>query len=117
MLTGRETFLLKTLLSFCSEEGGSLISEEELWAKLKFKKFTEKETWLILTTLQSEGYFDLIRCKREEQNLLFVTPKLKAKYYERERKQFTNGLILKILFAILGSVTAFLVTKILYGLF
>ena len=42
MLTGRETFLLKTLLSFCSEEGGSLISEEELWAKLKFKKFTEK---------------------------------------------------------------------------
>ena len=117
MLTGRETCLLKAVLSFCGEDGGALILEEELFCKVKNKKITYKEMLFTLNSLQSDGYFEIIKCSRGEQNLLFVTPKLKAKCYKRERKQFTSGLIAKILIAVLGSVTAFLVTKILYGLF
>ncbi|MBE5742135.1 MAG: hypothetical protein E7360_02305 [Clostridiales bacterium] len=117
MLTGKEIALIKAITSFCGEDSGCLIEEAKLYAKVKGKKFNEVQFDLALKTLEDEGYFDLIRCSRGEEKLLYLSPKIKAKNYERERKQLANSLLIKILFAVLGSVCAFLVTKILYGLF
>ena len=117
MLTGKEICLIKAIISFCSDRDGCLIEEEKLHSLVKGKKITLKEMNFMLNSLQSEGYLDVIRCSRGEEKLIFISPKIKAENYQRERKQLANSLFVKILFAVLGSVAAFLVTQILYKLF
>lgn len=70
-----------------------------------------------LNSLSLDGYFDLIRCLNGGEETLCVVPRHKLLCYKREKREFVNGIAIKILLAVLGSVTAFIVTRILYGLF
>ncbi len=117
MLTGKERVLLKALINDCGEKASHLISEERLLFLLKDKNFTATTLEQSLNSLQVDGYFDFIRCSKDGVKHLCVFPKLKAKCYRREKKQFAESLVLKVILAVLGSVVAFIVTKILYGLF
>ena len=70
-----------------------------------------------LNSLSLDGYFDLIRCLNGGEETLCVIPKHKLLCYKREKRELVNGIAIKVLLAVLGSITAFIVTKILYGLF
>ena len=117
MLTGKELYVLKEILSVCGERESCLISEEKLLSALKKKKLSKNSLDMAINSLQAEGYFEVIRCQRDKSKVFCFFPKIKARCYERERKQLANSLIVKIIFAVLGSVSAFIATQILYGLF
>ena len=117
MLTAKETSVLKAVMSSCDGRDSFLVSEEKLLSQLKAKKFNEQELSAAVDSLQVEGYFDVIRCYKGQKKMLCIFPKLKAKCYEREKRQLYGKLMIKILFAVLGSVAAFAATKLMYGLF
>ena len=117
MLTAKELDILKTIMSQCGQKQSVLVAEEKLLASLKNKNFSAQDLEDMINSLQVEGYFDVIRCYRGQNKLFCFTPKLKGRYYQRERKQLYGNLVVKVLFAVLGSVVAFIVTRLLYGLF
>ena len=117
MLTAKEREVVRAVLAFCGERESCLISENDLLALVDIRKKNLKTVRAIVNSLVLDGYFDLVRCKRGEEDVLCITPKLKARRYEREREQLALGVAYKILLAVLGSLVAFLVTRLLYGLF
>ena len=117
MLTGKDLSVLKTLLEKCGEKNGCLIEKEELLSLLKDKKTTSTALENALDFLQVEGYFEIIKCVKNGRDAYCVFPKLKARCYRKERREFIVGVALKIGVALLGSALAFVLSKILYGLF
>ena len=117
MLNRKEREVVRAVISFCGERESCLISENDLFALVDIRKKTIKEIRSIVDSLAFDGYFDVVKCKRGEETVLCITPKLKARLCEREKKQLARGVIYKIFLAVLGSLAAFLVTRILYGLF
>ena len=117
MLTAKEMSVLKTIMSNCNDRESFLISEDKLLSQLKIKKISKQELDSTVDSLQVEGYFDVIRCYKGQSKMLCIFPKLKGKCYQRERRQLYGNLAVKVLFAVLGSVAAFVATKLLYGLF
>lgn len=117
MLTGKDLVVLKTLLTKCGEKSGLLIEQDELLALLRGKKITPKILDSTLDFLQVEGYFEIIDCVKNGEKAYCVFPKLKARCYRKERREFAVGVALKIGVALLGSALAFILSKILYGLF
>ncbi|MBR2337395.1 MAG: hypothetical protein IKA61_05590 [Clostridia bacterium] len=117
MLTAKELSVLKAVMAQCGDRESALFSQEKLLSQLKIKKFTEQDLEVTVNSLQVEGYFEVIRCYKGKEKMLCIFPKLKGKCYQRERKQLYGNLAIKVIFAVLGSVTAFIVTKLLYGLF
>lgn len=117
MLNGKEREVVRAVVAFCGERESCLISESDLFALVDIRKKTMKEMRAIVDSLSLDGYFDLIKCKRGDETVLCITPKLKARLCEREKKQLVRGIVYKIFLAVLGSLAAFLVTRILYGLF
>ena len=117
MLNRKEREVVRAVISFCGERESCLISENDLFALADIRKKTIKEIRSIVDSLALDGYFDLVKCKRGEETVLCITPKLKARLCEREKKQLARGVIYKIFLAVLGSLAAFLGTRILDGLF
>ena len=117
MLTAKELVVLKMVMSECGERESFLVSEQKLLSVLKLKKFSAQDLDVTVNSLQVEGYFDVIRCYKGKEKMFCIFPKLKGKCYQRERQQLYGNLMIKVLFAVLGSIVAFIVTKLLYGLF
>lgn len=117
MLTTKELTVLKAVMKQGKEKESFLVSEEKLLSELKLKKFSVQDLNVTVDSLQVEGYFDVIRCYKGQEKMLCIFPKLKGKCYQRERRQLYGNLMIKVIFAMLGSIVAFIVTKLLYGLF
>lgn len=117
MLTRTERIVAKAVINVCGEKQSCLIPEKTV---LSACRMTEKDLPKLRKTLNSlslDGYFDMIRCTNNDEETLCLIPKHKLLCYKRERRELASGILIKVLLAILGSVTAFIVTKILYGLF
>ncbi len=117
MLTRIERVVAKALVDAADGRESFLISESSLAALCRIKPKDVDKFRKAISSLSLGGYYDLIRCGRDGEELLCVIPKSKLLLYRRERRDFASGIIFKILLAVLGSVAAFLATKILYGLF
>ena len=117
MLTVKEELVLKVLLNECGEKNGCLLSKDQLLVLLKNKKFTPQNLENILDCLQVDGYFEIIKCVKGGRQMYCVFPKLKARCFAQEKRNFAIGVCIKIAVAVIGSVLAFAVSKILYGLF
>lgn len=117
MLTAKEREVVRAALAFCGDKSSCLISESDLLALVNIRKVTARELETIVNSLTLDGYFDVIKCRKDTENMLCITPKPKARVYEREQKQLVRSIGFKLLLTVLGSLVAFLVTKILYGLF
>ena len=117
MLTVKESAVLKVLLNECGDKNGCLLSIDRLQELLKNKKFTPQSLDNILDCLQVDGYFEIIKCYKNGRLMYCVFPKLKAKCFAQEKRNFAIGVCIKIAVAVIGSVLAFAVSKILYGLF
>ena len=55
--------------------------------------------------------------RAENGKMLCLTPKVKARCYGSERRKLLSSLIFKIALAALGSVAAFVFTRLLYRFF
>lgn len=117
MLTVKEREVVRAVVAFCGDRHACLISEKELFALVGIRKLTPRELQTLLNSLSIDGYIDVIKCRKGEEEMLCITPKLKARSYERERGMLMRSIGFKLALTALGSIVAFLVTKILYGLF
>ncbi len=117
MLTRTERTVAKTVIGVCGERESCLVPEKEFLSLCKMGGKDLPKLRKTLNSLSLDGYFDLIRCVKDKEETLCFIPKHKLLCYKRERREIANGIAIKILLAVLGSVTAFIVTKILYGLF
>ena len=114
MLTRTERKVVRAVIAAGAEKESFLIPEKSL---CKMDKNDLPKLRKTLNSLSLDGYFDLIRCLNGGEETLCVVPRHKLLCYKREKREFVNGIAIKILLAVLGSVTAFIVTRILYGLF
>ena len=117
MLTRTERKVVRAVIAAGAEKESFLIPEKSLLSACKMDKKDLPKLRKTLNSLSLDGYFDLIRCKNNDEETLCVIPKHKLLCYRRERRELASGIVIKILLAVLGSVTAFVVTRILYGLF
>ena len=117
MLTRLERTVAKAVINVCGERESCLLPEKNLLALCRMPEKDLPKLRKTLNSLSLDGYFDLIRCKNNDEETLCVIPKHKLLCYRRERRELASGIVIKILLAVLGSVTAFVVTRILYGLF
>lgn len=85
MLSRKEREIVRAVISFCGERESCIISENDLFALVDIRKKTIKEIRSIVDSLVLDGYFDLVKCKRGEETVLCITPKLKARLCEREK--------------------------------
>ena len=117
MLNRTEREVVRATLSFCGERESCLLTVGHLRSLTDIRKMSESKLLTIMDSLAADGYFDVIRCKKGDEDALCVTPKIKARAYKSELKRFLRDLWLKILIAVAGSLTAFAVTRLLYKLF
>ena len=117
MLTRLERTVAKAVINVCGERESCLLPEKNLLALCRMSEKDLPKLRKTLNSLSLDGYFDLIRCLNGGEETLCVVPRHKLLCYKREKREFVNGIAIKILLAVLGSVTAFIVTRILYGLF
>ena len=117
MLTRTERKVVRAVIAAGAEKESFLIPEKSLLSACKMDKKDLPKLRKTLNSLSLDGYFDLIRCLNGGEETLCVVPRHKLLCYKREKREFLNGIAIKILLAVLGSVTAFIVTRILYGLF
>ncbi len=109
--------MVKAVIDLCGEKESSLLPEKTLLSTCKMSRKDLPKLRKTLNSLSLDGYFDLIRCLNGGEETLCVIPKHKLLCYKREKRELVNGIAIKVLLAVLGSITAFIVTKILYGLF
>lgn len=109
--------MVKAVVAASAERESFLVPEKSLLSACKMDKKDLPKLRKTLNSLSLDGYFDLIRCLNGGEETLCFVPRRKLLCYKRERRELVNGIAIKILLAVLGSVTAFLVTRILYGLF
>lgn len=117
MLTAKEREVVRAVVAYCGEKETCLVSESDLVALVDMRNKNAETVRSIVNSLAIDGYFDVIECKKDDGRVYCITPKLKARFCEREKLQFARGAIYKILLAVLGSIAAFFVTRLLYGLF
>lgn len=117
MLSRSEREIVRATLAFCGDRESCLISVGHLLALVDIRRMTEDKLLSSLDSLAADGYFDIIRCEKNGETALCVTPRVKARAWKSERVRFARDLWLKILIAVAGSLAAFVVTKLLYGLF
>lgn len=117
MLTRTERTVVKAVIGVCGERESCLVPEKTLLSLCGMKEKDLRKLRKTLNSLSLDGYFDMIRCVNGNEPTLCLIPKHKMLCYNRERREIINDVTVKILLAVLGSVTAFIVTKILYGLF
>ncbi|MDY2879337.1 MAG: hypothetical protein SOT34_00130 [Candidatus Borkfalkiaceae bacterium] len=117
MLTRRELALVKAVLALCGERDSCLTDEKTLLALTGTKPNDAPSFGRMIDGLEAEGYLDVIRCEGENGKMLCLTPKVKARCYGSERRKLLSSLIFKIALAALGSVAAFVFTRLLYRFF
>ena len=117
MLTRTERTVVKAVINACGERESCLLPKKALLSACRMSEKDIPKLRKTLNSLSLDGYFDLIRCTNNNEETLCLIPKHKLLCYKRERRELASGILVKVLLAILGSVTAFIVTKILYGLF
>lgn len=114
--TERET--LECVLSFAGKRDRVLLSPEELLGALPAKrKYDGEKLDKILTDLQSDGYFDLVRTDRKGEKMYVIELLPAGHNYKREEGQLKRRVWFKIGLAVVGAVVTFVVGLLLKAVF
>lgn len=118
MLSKREKDVMSTLVLLCKKQGRCLISPEELKKLVSAReKWTADELEKTLSSLETDGFFELLSTDRKGEKMYVVIMKKKGYFYKRENVRFRRDGVGRILWAVASAVAAFIVGLILKRIF
>ena len=118
MLSKTENQVMAAVYSLCDGTGGCLASPLDILSVMPAKRRPDSdELEDILTALQCNGYFDLIRSERKGERMYVINLKENGFAYKRVSKQKQRDVSFKIFLAFLGAIATFVFGLILKGLF
>ena len=117
MLSKRDCAVIKAILSCCNGSETCLIEEEKLRQDAKLSRLKDEKFTKTIDSLSAEGYYDLIRCERGGTPMLCISPRAKARYFKDEQYRQLRSMLIKVLFTLVGSLLAFVISKVLYNIF
>ena len=117
MLNKRETEVMSAVYSLCAEEGRCLVSPAELLRLLPSRKMGEDGLESVLKQLELDGYFELLLSDRKGEKMYVITLQKNGLSFKRETALFRRDALLKIGWAILSAVLAFVIGALLKRIF
>lgn len=109
---------MAAVYSLCDGTDGCLASAMDILSVMPSKrKIRADELENILTALQCDGYFDLIRSERKGEKMYVINLKESGFAWKRASKQRQRDITFKIFLAFLGAFATFIFGLILKGLF
>lgn len=118
MLNRRENEVMSAVYALCAEKGICLISPTELLTLLpKRKKYSEAQLEGILSALAMDKYFELMSSERNGEKMYVISLRADGYAYPRCSLREKRDLALKIGWAVVSAVIAFLVGVLLKRIF
>ena len=118
MLSKRENEIMNAVYALCHEKGVCLVSPAELLALLPSRKsYTEENLEEFLRQLALDDYFELLFSERKGEKMYVISLHANGYAFKRCYVQMRRSVALKLTWAILSAVVAFLVGLLLKRIF
>ncbi len=118
MLTKREGEVMRAVAELCKSDGRCLVLPSEILRLMpKRENWTDEGLDSTLTSLASDGYFDLLSSERKGEKMYVITLTSKGASIEREHKKERRALLFKFAWTVVSAIIAFLVGVILKEIF
>lgn len=109
---------MSAVFSLCDGTEGCLVSPVDILSVMPSKRRVDAdELDAILTTLQCNGYFDLIHSERKGEKMYVINLRESGFAWKRTSKQRQREIYFKIFLAFLGAITTFIFGLILKAIF
>ena len=109
---------MNAIYSLCHEKGVCLVSPDELISLLpQRRKYTEERVEGILGALALDNYFELLSSERKGEKMYVISLHANGYAFKRCYVQMRRSVALKLTWAILSAVVAFLVGLLLKRIF
>lgn len=118
MLSRNENEVMSAVYCLCDGTEGCLVSAADILSIMPANRHVSgEELDGILTTLQCDGYFDLIHSERKGERMYVINLKENGFAWKRTSKQKQRDISFRIFLAFLGALATFVFGLILHGLF
>ena len=118
MLNRRENEVMNAIYSLCCDKGICLISPSELLSLLPTRKrYTEDVLEKILNELALDNYFEMLSSERKGEKMYVISLRANGYAYKRCYVQMRRDFAVKMLWAVVSAVVAFLVGLLLKRIF
>lgn len=118
MLNRRENEVMNAIYGLCEKQGICLISPVELLAALPSnKRYDEAQLEKILSALALDDYFQLLYSERKGEKMYVISLHAGGYAYKRCALQRRRNLAVKVAWAFLSAIIAFVVGWVLKKIF
>ena len=109
---------MEAVYTLCQGKGVCLIAPAEILALLSpRKKYTEEQVEKVLGELALDDYFELLASERKGERMYVISLKPHGCAFKRSFAQLKRDAALKIFWAVVSAVVAFLVGVLLKRIF
>jgi hypothetical protein len=118
MLNKRENAVMNAVYTLCNGNGMCLVSPAELLDSVTHKiRCNEEQLETLLRALALDEYFELLSSERKGEKMYVISLRTNGYAYKRNTTQIKRDLALKIGWAVVSAIIAFVVGMILKWIF
>ena len=111
---------MSAVYSLCGEEGSCLVSPADLKRLLPIKereKYSEEALEKTLRALELDDYFELLSSDRKGEKMYVITLHANGFAYRRQNEKMKRDVAVKLVWAVLSAVLAFIASVLLRLIF